>query len=127
MPAPPDLPFPHVTQVFLVERQVRDLSSTPLSNVAILEVTSLNAARGIPTLIAATVAASGESKCFTGSATRSTARTTPKSARNPVPESWPHSATSRSEPSASPAATNIAEATRRATRNMERPFTILEL
>ena len=30
MPAPPDLPFPHVNQVFLVERAVTDLAGTPL-------------------------------------------------------------------------------------------------
>ena len=58
MPAPPDLPFPHVKQVFLVERQVSDLSDTPLSNVAILGVTSLNATRGTPPLIAAARATS---------------------------------------------------------------------
>jgi len=29
MPAPPDLPFPHVKQVFLVERRVTDLAGTP--------------------------------------------------------------------------------------------------
>ena len=55
MPAPPDLPFPHVNQVFLVERQVSDPSGTPLSNIAILGVTSLNTTRGTPALIAAAV------------------------------------------------------------------------
>src|SRR5262249_38734077 len=55
MPAPPGLPFPHVRQVFLVERRVTDLAGTPLSNVAILGVTSLDATRGTPTLIAEAV------------------------------------------------------------------------
>jgi len=52
MPAPPDLPFPHVAQVCLVEREVTDTRGTPLSNVAIFAVTSLNSTRGTPELIA---------------------------------------------------------------------------
>ena len=62
MPAPPDLPFPHVKQVFLVERAVTDLAGTPLSNVAILGVTSMNPQRGTPTLIAKPSAGNGKSR-----------------------------------------------------------------
>ena len=55
LPAPPDLPFPHVTQVCLVERKVTDTRGAPLSNVAIFAVTSLSATRGTPQLIAEAV------------------------------------------------------------------------
>jgi predicted transposase YbfD/YdcC len=40
MPAPVTLPFPHVNQVFLVERGVRDVRGKSLSNVATFGVTS---------------------------------------------------------------------------------------
>jgi len=53
MPAPPDLPFPHVQQVFLVEREVTDLARNALSNVAIFGITSLGSDRAGPTTLAA--------------------------------------------------------------------------
>lgn len=40
MPAPEDLPFPHVSQVWLIERYVSDLAGNPLSAVAALGVAS---------------------------------------------------------------------------------------
>jgi predicted transposase YbfD/YdcC len=40
LPAPPDLPFPHVNQVFLIERYVSDLHGGPVSAVAALGVAS---------------------------------------------------------------------------------------
>jgi hypothetical protein len=40
LPAPPDLPFPHVNQVFLIERYVNDLRGQPISAVAALGVAS---------------------------------------------------------------------------------------
>ena len=125
MPPPDDLPFPHVKQVFLVERQVSDLSDTPLSNVAILGVTSLNAVRGTPPLIAAAVRGQwrievlhwvrdvvyreDDSKVRTKSGPRimATLRNLAIGALR---------LTGRND---------IAEATRWATRNTERPFTIL--
>jgi predicted transposase YbfD/YdcC len=48
MPAPADLPFPHVQQVFLIERAVTDLHGRSLSNVAIFAITSLATGRGTP-------------------------------------------------------------------------------
>jgi len=53
MPAPPDLPFPHVQQVFLVEREVTDLARNALSNVAIFGITSLGSDRAGPATLAA--------------------------------------------------------------------------
>ena len=40
MPAPEDLPFPHVSQAPLIERYVSDLAGNPLSAVAALGVAS---------------------------------------------------------------------------------------
>src|SRR5262245_27400832 len=40
MPAPEDLPFPHVSQALLIERYVTDLAGNPLSAVAALGVAS---------------------------------------------------------------------------------------
>ena len=40
LPAPEDLPFPHVSQVFLIERHVTGLSGQPVSAVAALGVAS---------------------------------------------------------------------------------------
>lgn len=41
MPAPDDLPFPHVSQVFLIERYVTGLRGKPISAVVALGVASL--------------------------------------------------------------------------------------
>ncbi|MGH3851107.1 MAG: hypothetical protein ACRDRT_15685, partial [Pseudonocardiaceae bacterium] len=54
-PAPADLPFPHVNQVWLIERYVHDTVNKPLSTVAALGVTSLPATRAAPTDIATLV------------------------------------------------------------------------
>jgi predicted transposase YbfD/YdcC len=40
LPAPEDLPFPHVSQVYLIERYVTDLHGNPVSAVAALGVAS---------------------------------------------------------------------------------------
>jgi len=126
-PAPPDLPFPHVQQVFLVERQVSDLAGTSLSNVAVLGVTSMNADRGTPPLIAAavrgqwrievlhwirdTIYREDDSRVRTKSGPRimATLRNLAVGALRLAGRN------------------DIAEATRWATRNTERPFTILGL
>jgi hypothetical protein len=48
LPAPGDLPFPHVSQAYLIERHVTALDGHPLSDVAALGVTSLTADRTGP-------------------------------------------------------------------------------
>jgi hypothetical protein len=48
MPAPEDLPFPHVSQVLLIERYVSDLAGNPLSAVAALGVASPGPDRASP-------------------------------------------------------------------------------
>jgi len=45
MDAPGDLPFAHVGQAYLIERHVTALDGTPLSDIAALGVTSLDAGR----------------------------------------------------------------------------------
>jgi len=51
-PAPPDLPFPHVEQVWLIERYVTDLTGTPTSAIAALGVTNLHTTQAAPADIA---------------------------------------------------------------------------
>jgi predicted transposase YbfD/YdcC len=52
LPAPDDLPFPHVAQVFLIERSVTDLQGKNLSSVAALGVTSRGSDRAGPDRLA---------------------------------------------------------------------------
>ena len=55
MPAPEDLPFPHVNRVWLIERYVTALDGTPTSAVAALGVTNLTADTTAPQRLAALV------------------------------------------------------------------------
>ena len=55
MDAPQDLPFPHVSQVYLIERHVTGLDGHPLSDIAALGVTSLTGTRAGPQAIAGLV------------------------------------------------------------------------
>jgi predicted transposase YbfD/YdcC len=48
LPAPDDLPFPHVSQVFLIERYVTGLRGEPISAVAALGITSAKAEQASP-------------------------------------------------------------------------------
>jgi len=52
LPAPEDLPFPHVSQVFLIERHVTDLTGKPVSSVAALGVASPEPGRADPAALA---------------------------------------------------------------------------
>jgi predicted transposase YbfD/YdcC len=51
-PAPPALPFPHVNQVFLIERYVSDLRGGPISAIAALGVASPKPDQASPTDLA---------------------------------------------------------------------------
>ena len=55
LPAPTDLPFPHVNQVWLIERYVTTPDGTPTSAVAALGVTNLTAQTASPERLAALV------------------------------------------------------------------------
>lgn len=127
MPAPPDLPFPHVTQVFLIERRVTDLAGKPLSHVAILGVTSLDSVRGTSRVIAEAVRGQWKIESLHW-------------LRDTIYREDDSRVRTKSGPRVMAALrnlaigalrlygrTDIAEATRWATRNMQRPFAILGL
>jgi predicted transposase YbfD/YdcC len=127
MPAPPDLPFPHVNQVFLVERAVTDLAGSPLSNVAILGVTSLSTQRGDAKLIAHAVRGHWKIESLhwiRDTIYREDASTVHTRSGPRVMASLRNLAIGALRLSGHP---SIAEATRWATRRMERSFVILGL
>ena len=127
LPAPPDLPFPHVGRVWLIERYVTDLAGNPTSAIAALGITNLHPSRAAPADIARlvrnhwgveslhwlrdTVYREDHSRAHTGSGPRVMA-----GLRN-LSIGALHLAGRR----------DIAEATRWAGRNMLRPFQILGL
>jgi predicted transposase YbfD/YdcC len=127
MPAPEDLPFPHVSQVLLIERHVTALDGTPLSDVAALGVTSLTVARTDPARLAGLVR--GQWAIESWHWLRDTLYQEDKSQIR-----------TRSGPTIMAALRNLAigalrlsgrtditEATRWASRSMDRPFAILGL
>jgi predicted transposase YbfD/YdcC len=127
LPAPDDLPFPHVAQAFLIERSVTDLQGKNLSSVAALGVTSRGSDRADPARLAGlirghwgieamhwirdTLYREDDSTVRTRSGPRAMA-----SLRNLAIGA--HRLTGR---------TDITEATRWAGRQMLRPFQILNL
>jgi hypothetical protein len=127
LPAPADLPFPHVNQVWLIERYTRDPTGTLLSAVAALGVTNLPAHPGTPERLATLI------RQHWGIESLHWLRDTVYREDN----STVHT---RSGPRVMAALRNLAigairltgrrditEATRAASRNMHRPFKILKL
>jgi predicted transposase YbfD/YdcC len=127
LPAPPDLPFPHVNQVWLIERYVTDPTGTPLSAVAAMGVTNLSTEQVTPTGVATLV------REHWGIESLHWLRDTLYREDNST-------ARTRSGPRVMAALRNLAvgahrltgrrditEATRWATRDMARPFKILKL
>jgi predicted transposase YbfD/YdcC len=125
--APGDLPFPHVSQAYLIERHVTALDGTPMSEVAALGVTSLPGTRAGPGTIASLVR--GQWAIESLHWLRDTLYREDHSA-----------VCTRSGPRAMATLRNLAvgalhqagrhdttEATRWASRSMKRPFTILGL
>ena len=100
LPVPDDLPFPHVSQVFLIERYVTGLRGQPVSAVVSLGVASPEPGRADAADLAGYVWEqwSVESLHWIRSpgATRSTRKTNPRSEPDPDPGSWLLSAISRS-------------------------------
>jgi predicted transposase YbfD/YdcC len=124
---PGDLPFPHVSQAYLIERHVTALDGTPLSDVAALGVTSLDATRASPKTIAGLVRGQWAIESLHW-------------LRDTLYREDQSQIRTRSGPRAMAALRNLAigalhlagrhdttEATRWASRSMERPFTILGL
>jgi predicted transposase YbfD/YdcC len=127
LPAPADLPFPHVNQVWLIERYVTDAAGTSRSAVAALGVTSLTTARATPENIATYVREHWGIESLHW-------------LRDTVYREDDSTARTRSGPRVMAALRNLAigayhllgrrditEATRWATRVMDRPFKILNL
>jgi predicted transposase YbfD/YdcC len=125
--APSDLPFPHVSQVSLIERRVTALDGTPLSDIAALGVTSLDATRASPAVLAGLVRGQWAIESLHW-------------LRDTLYQEDHSTIRTRSGPRAMAALRNLAvgalhqagrhdttEATRWASRNMHRPFTILRL
>lgn len=127
LPAPDDLPFPHIHQVFLLERYVTDMAGTATSAVAVLGITSQTATQADPPFLAAAVRGHWGIESLHW-------------LRDTVYREDDSSARTRSGPRVMAALrnltigalrlagrTNITEATRWASRRPERPFTILGL
>jgi hypothetical protein len=127
LPAPPDLPFPHVNQVWLVERYTADPTGRPLSAVAALGVTNLPDDRATPACLATLI------RQHWGIESLHWLRDTLYREDNST-------AHTRSGPRVMAALRNLAigairltgrrditEATRSANRHMDRPFKILKL
>jgi predicted transposase YbfD/YdcC len=127
LPAPADLPFPHVNQVWLIERYVTDTVGTSRSAVAALGVTSPTTTRATPENIATYVREHWGIESLHW-------------LRDTVYREDNSTARTRSGPRVMAALRNLAigayhlrgrrditEATRWATRVMDRPFKILNL
>jgi predicted transposase YbfD/YdcC len=127
MPAPEDLPFPHVSQVLLIERYVKDLAGHPLSAVAALGVASIGPDKASPADLARYVRGQGAIESWHW-------------LRDTLYREDQSQVRARSGPRIMAAMRNLAigalrlagrhdttEATRWAGRRMERPFIILGL
>jgi hypothetical protein len=127
LPAPEDLPFPHVSQVFLIERYVTDLHGQPISAVAALGVASPAPAQASPADLAGYVREQWSIESLHW-------------LRDTLYQEDKSKVRTRSGPRIMAALRNLAigalrmagradvtEATRWAGRSMDRPFTILGL
>jgi predicted transposase YbfD/YdcC len=127
LPAPEGLPFPHVSQVFLIERYVTDLHGKPVSAVAALGVASPEPERARPADLARYVREQWSMESLHW-------------IRDTLYQEDKSRVRTRSGPRAMAALRNLAigalhlagrtditEATRWAARSMDRPFTILGL
>jgi predicted transposase YbfD/YdcC len=127
LPAPDGLPFPHVSQVFLIERYVTDLQGKPVSAVAALGVASPEPAQAGPADLARYVREQWSIESLHW-------------IRDTLYQEDKSQVRTRSGPRAMAALRNLAigalriagraditEATRWAARSMDRPFTILGL
>jgi predicted transposase YbfD/YdcC len=127
LPAPGDLPFPHASQAYLIERHITALNGQPLSDIAALGVTSLDTTRASPQAIADLVRGQWAIESLHW-------------LRDTLYREDNSTVRTRSGPRAMATLRNLAvgalhlagrhdttEATRWASRNMDRPFNILGL
>jgi predicted transposase YbfD/YdcC len=127
LPAPPDLPFPHVNQVFLIERYVSDLHGRPISAVAALGLASLKPDQADPANLASYVREqwSIESLHWIRDTLYQEDKSQVKTRSGPrIMAALRNLAISALRLAGR---TDITEATRWAARRMDRPFTILGL
>src|SRR5262249_6274426 len=127
LPAPEDLPFPHVSQALLIERDVSDLAGNPLSAVAALGVASPGPDKASPADLARYVR--GQWAIESHHWLRDTIYQEDKSRVRTRSGPRIMAALRNLAISALRLAgrTDITEATRWASRSMDRPFTILGL
>jgi predicted transposase YbfD/YdcC len=127
MPAPEDLPFPHVRQVLLIERYVSDLAGKPLSAVAALGVASPGPDRASPADLARYVRGhwAVESLHWLRDTLYQEDKSQLRTSSGPrILAALRNLAISALRLAGRP---DITEATRWASRSMDRPFTILRL
>jgi predicted transposase YbfD/YdcC len=127
MTAPDDLPFPHVSQVLLIERYVSDLAGSPLSAVAALGVASPGPDRASPADLARYVRGQWaiESLHWLRDTLYQEDKSQVRTRSGPrIMASMRNLAISALRLAGRP---DITEATRWASRSMDRPFTILRL
>ena len=104
LPAPEDLPFPHVSQVYLIERHVTDLHGNPVSAVAALGVASPAPGQVSAADLAWHVREQWAIESLHWLATPCTRKTNRRSEPGPVQESWLLCVIWRSAPCAFPGA-----------------------
>jgi predicted transposase YbfD/YdcC len=127
LPAPPDLPFPHVNQAFLIERYVTDRQGGPISAVAALGVASPTPDQTSPEDLAGYVREqwSIESLHWIRDTLYQEDKSQTRTRSGPrIMATLRNLAISALRLAGR---TDITEATRWATRRMDRPFTILGL
>ncbi len=127
LPAPDGLPFPHVSQVFLIERYVTDLQGRPVSAVAALGVASPDPAQAGPADLAGYVREqwSIESLHWIRDTLYQEDRSQVRTRSGPRAMATLRNLAIGALRMAG--RTDITEATRWAARSMDRPFTILGL
>jgi predicted transposase YbfD/YdcC len=104
LPAPEGLPFPHASQVFLIERHVTDLHGRPVSAVAALGVASPEPGQAGPADLARYVREQWSIESLHWIRDTLTRKTSPGSGPAPGQGPWPPSATSPSGHSTWPGA-----------------------
>ena len=127
LPAPEDLPFPHVSQVFLIERHVTDLRGQPISAVAALGVASPAPDQASPADLAGYVREqwSIESLHWLRDTLYQDDKSKVRTRNGPRVMAAPRNLAIGALRMAG--RTDVTEATRWAGRSMDRPFTILGL
>jgi predicted transposase YbfD/YdcC len=102
LPAPEELPFQHVSQVFLIERYSPTCAASRSRRSPRSALPARSPSRQTPPTWPDTSGNSGRSSLFTGCATLCIKRTNPRSEPDPGPGPWLLSATSQSGRSAWP-------------------------